>query len=73
MQDNLEHCLELPRYNLFLYLGLHPSKCSMPKEASGKRLDWKVYMESIDIVRRASSSFVHLCVACARICAGMGD
>ena len=32
-----------------------------------------MYMESTVIVCRASSSFVPLCVACARICFGMGD
>ena len=39
LQVKSEHCLELSSHNILMHLDCCPPKCSMPKEASGKRLD----------------------------------
>ena len=39
LQVNLEHDLELSSHNILMHLDCCPPKCSIPEEASGKRLD----------------------------------
>ena len=53
------------------WIAVHPNvPC---QEANGKWLDLKMFMESFNIICRASSSVVRLCFACTRVCAGMGN
>ena len=73
LPDNLEHRVELSCYHLFMYLGRRAPEHSVPEEERRKRLDWKMYMESIIVICRAPSSVVRLCVTCARVRASMGD
>ena len=69
----MEHCVELSCHYLLVFMGRRSPKHSMPKDTKGKRLDRKVYMESAVVVCRTSSSTVHLRIACARVCASLGD
>ena len=50
LSNHLEHCVELSCNNIFVYLGRRTPEHPMPEEASGKRLDGKMYKESITVV-----------------------